>query len=290
MCVTFLYLDDKMIDNPEGYQLILLNNRDEFFDRPTTLAAWQDNILCGLDRKNDYGGTWLGIDKSGRIGNILAVLENETDKTSRAPSRGKIVREYIKSNLSPEDYFMQQLSDEAQQYCGFNLFLLDRQHNKSTGQKSYSGIYFSNRDNSSAVNFGTGIYGFGNSASYQKPFKKVTYGLELFKETLAMLHDEKFSDQELINRLLDILTDQTSHHPDEQLISQKRQNEQYCKLMSQLFYELPDSVRYGTRSHTIVLIDGAGRCTYFERSRSQQTPSSDVTWTDTTHCFDLENL
>lgn len=44
------------------------------------------------------------------------------------------------------------------------------------------------------------------------------------------------------------------------------------------------------RSHTIVLVNGVGRCTYFERSRKQQTPMSDVTWDDTTHYFDLDDL
>ncbi|VDN43851.1 unnamed protein product [Gongylonema pulchrum] len=47
MCVTFLYLNDQVIGDPKRYQLILLNNRDENFDRPTSLAAWQDGILCG---------------------------------------------------------------------------------------------------------------------------------------------------------------------------------------------------------------------------------------------------
>lgn len=47
MCVTFIYLNDKAVDDPKSYQLIVLNNRDELFDRPTLPPAWKDGILCG---------------------------------------------------------------------------------------------------------------------------------------------------------------------------------------------------------------------------------------------------
>lgn len=45
--MTFVYLNDKAIDDPKSYQLIVLNNRDELFDRPTLAPAWKDGILCG---------------------------------------------------------------------------------------------------------------------------------------------------------------------------------------------------------------------------------------------------
>lgn len=54
---------------------IVLNNRDEFLARPTLPAAVHhfgktchhegDNIISGLDIK--AGGTWLGINRHGRI-------------------------------------------------------------------------------------------------------------------------------------------------------------------------------------------------------------------------------
>ncbi|KAM3717392.1 Transport and Golgi organization protein [Dirofilaria immitis] len=124
--------------------------------------------------------------------------------------------------------------------------------NNEIERKTYFGFQFSNRYGNPTATFGPGIYGFGNSA-LGKPFKKITYGLRLFKEKLKMLDDENVNEQELMKQFLDILIDQT-------------------------------------RSHTIVLVNGVGRCTYFERSRKQLTPISDVTWDDTTHYFDLDDL
>uniref|UniRef100_A0AAF5PU13 Uncharacterized protein n=1 Tax=Wuchereria bancrofti TaxID=6293 RepID=A0AAF5PU13_WUCBA len=289
MCVTFIYLNDKAVDDPKSYQLIVLNNRDELFDRPTLPPTWKDGILCGRDQADPYGGTWLGMSRDGRLGNVLAVLENTADEIPCAITRGKIVYEYLKSKMPPEDYVAEQLSKEAQQYNGFNVILLHRLFNEEIERKTYFGVQFSNRQGSPTAAFGPGIYGFGNNV-LGKPFKKITYGLRLFEEKLKILDDENVNEQELVKQFLDILVDQTSHYPDEQLISQKKQDKDRCKLMSQLFYELPEPLRYGTRCHTIVLVNGVGRCTYFERSRKQITPVSDVTWDDTTHYFDLDDL
>ncbi|VIO98360.1 Uncharacterized protein BM_BM9987 [Brugia malayi] len=288
MCVTFIYLNDKAVDDPKSYQLIVLNNRDELFDRPTLPPTWKDGILCGRDQADPYGGTWLGMSRDGRLGNVLAVLENATDEIPCAITRGKIVYEYLKSEMPPEDYVAEQLSNEAQQYNGFNVILLHRLFNEEIERKTYFGVQFSNRQGSPTAAFGPGIYGFGNSV-LGKPFKKITYGLRLFEEKLKILDDENVNEQELMKQFLDILIDQTSHYPDEQLISQKKQDKDRCKLMSQLFYEFPEPVRYGTRCHTIVLVNGVGRCTYFERSRKQITPVSIVTWDDTIHYFDLDD-
>ncbi|EJW87917.1 hypothetical protein WUBG_01175 [Wuchereria bancrofti] len=285
MCVTFIYLNDKAVDDPKSYQLIVLNNRDELFDRPTLPPTWKD----GRDQADPYGGTWLGMSRDGRLGNVLAVLENTADEIPCAITRGKIVYEYLKSKMPPEDYVAEQLSKEAQQYNGFNVILLHRLFNEEIERKTYFGVQFSNRQGSPTAAFGPGIYGFGNNV-LGKPFKKITYGLRLFEEKLKILDDENVNEQELVKQFLDILVDQTSHYPDEQLISQKKQDKDRCKLMSQLFYELPEPLRYGTRCHTIVLVNGVGRCTYFERSRKQITPVSDVTWDDTTHYFDLDDL
>ena len=55
-----------------SYKLVLAANRDEYYDRPTSPAAyWEDapDILSGRDLR--AGGTWLGITRSGRIGSAL---------------------------------------------------------------------------------------------------------------------------------------------------------------------------------------------------------------------------
>lgn len=45
MCVTFVYIDH---EPTAKYKLILLNNRDEFLDRATSEAKWEQGILAGL--------------------------------------------------------------------------------------------------------------------------------------------------------------------------------------------------------------------------------------------------
>ena len=60
MCLILIALDS----HPD-YSLVVAANRDEFYDRPSAVAAfWADrpSILGGRDLK--AGGTWLGIDRS----------------------------------------------------------------------------------------------------------------------------------------------------------------------------------------------------------------------------------
>lgn len=46
MCVTFLAFCQTLILRSK-YKLIILNNRDEYFDRKTAPAEWLNNILAG---------------------------------------------------------------------------------------------------------------------------------------------------------------------------------------------------------------------------------------------------
>ena len=87
-----------------AYKLILAANRDEFYERPTAPAKfWDDNpsLLAGQDLK--AGGTWLGITRHGKI----AAITNYRDLPSikeNAPSRGKIVSQYLLGSENPDDY------------------------------------------------------------------------------------------------------------------------------------------------------------------------------------------
>ena len=51
----------------KNFPLILVANRDEFYDRPTAPAAFWDDapgLLAGRDLQE--GGTWLGITRRGK--------------------------------------------------------------------------------------------------------------------------------------------------------------------------------------------------------------------------------
>ncbi|KHN77466.1 Transport and Golgi organization 2 -like protein [Toxocara canis] len=265
MCVTFLYLNADAVGDANKYQLIVLNNRDEDFDRPTSLAAWQEGILAGRDEAlpNERGGTWLGVKRDGRVGILLSMLEKNSLIIPGAPTRGRIVNEYLNSGCSAEEYG-ERIAECAHAFNGFNLLLLDRQDIL---------IYLFR------------IYGFGNSRR-QTPFKKVRHGTRLLEEKIKQLNGRP--KNELIEEFIRILRDDTCHHPDEQLLSQTDQPEECSKEMSKLFYRFPPPFRYGTRSHTVVLIDGFGHVNYLERS--QIPPSKDfenISWVDSVYEFDI---
>ncbi|KAI6197864.1 UDP-glucuronosyltransferase [Aphelenchoides besseyi] len=88
MCITFLCTDG--VERGLNYKLILLNNRDEVLDRKTSAAHWEDGYLAGRDEQAPERGTWLGITRDGRIGNLLSITEPEHHKLQlpNAPSRG----------------------------------------------------------------------------------------------------------------------------------------------------------------------------------------------------------
>ena len=103
--------------------LLLIANRDEFYARPTAaLHWWQDaGILAGRDLQ--AGGTWLGVSRSRR----LAALTNHRDPANvraDAPSRGELVRAFLQTDTSAEDY-LSALAERAADYNPFNLLVFD---------------------------------------------------------------------------------------------------------------------------------------------------------------------
>ncbi|MFH4980172.1 hypothetical protein AB6A40_006881 [Gnathostoma spinigerum] len=195
---------------------------------------------------------------------------------------GKIVIDYLSSNLSAVEYGYQ-VSCDAYQYNGFNLLLLDRVWRN--GHKVYRLVNFINEHSqSSPEELDSGLYGFGNSLR-TRPFKKVRRGVELLKRYVEN-REESESKEETLSKLLRILKDDQSTFPDEQILSQTEQPEELSKAMSQIFYKLPPPYRYGTRSHTILLIDGSNRVTYLESSRDDNCDG--IKWHDVRHEFTLD--
>lgn len=110
--------------------LVLFSNRDEFLQRPTEgLHQWPDlPIYAGRDSQS--GGTWLGIhqeeqkgvyQKNGRWAAILNFRDG-VQASSDERSRGKLVTEFLTSNLSPMEFAR---DINLQDYAGFNLIIGD---------------------------------------------------------------------------------------------------------------------------------------------------------------------
>lgn len=105
------------------WPLVVAANRDEFRQRRSApLARWPSSgLLAGRDLKQ--GGTWLGITDNGRF----AALTNRRDLQAvpaHAPSRGKLVTDFLCSHHSASEY-ARSLLPQADDYAGFNLLVAD---------------------------------------------------------------------------------------------------------------------------------------------------------------------
>ncbi|KAL8835706.1 MAG: hypothetical protein Q9170_003208 [Blastenia crenularia] len=89
------------------YSLIVINNRDEFLNRPTAPAEWwdppNDHVLGGRDLLRPVQGTWFGITKQGRLG-VLTNFREEGQPVQEARSRGALVNAFLAQDKhDPED-------------------------------------------------------------------------------------------------------------------------------------------------------------------------------------------
>ncbi|PJZ86512.1 NRDE family protein [Leptospira harrisiae] len=109
------------------YPLVVVSNRDEFFERPTeTLHLWDSspNIIAGKDLK--AGGTWLGANSSGKVSFLTNVRNLRKSPHPHPKSRGKLVLDFLQSNkeLTSRSY-REEVFSNASEYEGFNLFVYD---------------------------------------------------------------------------------------------------------------------------------------------------------------------
>lgn len=106
------------------YPLIVIANRDEFFERPAEPAHWwadTPGLLAGRDLRG--GGTWLGIGRDGRF----AALTNYRDPSqirADARSRGDLVVRAATSRVPAAAFGAQVLAERAD-YNPFNLLVCD---------------------------------------------------------------------------------------------------------------------------------------------------------------------
>lgn len=228
--------------HPE-YRLIVAANRDEFYDRPTSPAAyWTDapDLLAGRDLR--AGGTWLGITRDGRFAAVTNFRQGQRESPA-ARSRGHLVSGYLMGELGLSDY-MSQVERDAQLYNGFNLVAAD------TRDVSYC----SNRGGEVRV-LPPGIYGLSNHL-LDTPWPKVTAG----KAAVGALAGGSAAPDP-IAELFALLSDQT--RPADDRLPDTGISREWERLLSSAFIASPE---YGTRSSTVVLVGRDGQVTFAERS------------------------
>lgn len=232
------------------YKLILAANRDEFYNRPTAPAGfWKEapDLLAGRDLQG--GGTWLGVNRGGKI----AAVTNYRDPASHkegAPSRGKLTTDFLLGKDGPEAY-CETLSRKAALYNGFNLFLGDRERH----------CWFSNRGDGPRL-LPPGLYGLSNRL-LDTPWPKVRRGKEALRPLLS--GERPFDPEEILDLLADRTLARDEELPDTGVGLERE------RMLSPMFIESP---LYGTRSSTVLLIDLLDRATLLERTYDSDPPTT----------------
>lgn len=233
MCLIFI-----SINQHPHYKLIVAANRDEFYNRKTAPAHfWNDDphILAGRDL--EAGGTWLGVNKRGKI-SMITNFRDPKNINPNAPSRGKLVSDFLSNQLHGQEYLRSIQHPKA--YNGFNLII-----GTSDGLD-----YFSNYQDG-ITEMKSGLYGLSNHL-LDTPWPKVKKGKEQMTEILSAPFTVK--------DLFALLSNEAVASDD--LLPNTGVGLERERALSSMFIKSPG---YGTRCSTVILVDRDNHFQFSER-------------------------
>eukprot|EP00127_Corallochytrium_limacisporum_P006367 Clim_evm78s225 gene=Clim_evmTU78s225 len=266
MCIVFLG-----IHTTDNYKLIIANNRDEFFARPTEpLQAWPHRkahdgglIYGGYDAEVGRGaGTWLGITENGRF----SVLTNfrEANQKLNMLSRGALTSDFLSGNDDPETY-LRKLEEKMGQYNGFNLIV-----GKLDGEEPEL-WYLSNRHKIGVMKLPLkDVHGMSNGPINSRNWPKVQKGKHNVSELLKKTDSE--TEDAVIDELFGIMRDSRVHENETDLPNTGVPKEVEWALSSIRILPQPVPLApgfsgiYGTRATTVILVDHNNRVRIVERT------------------------
>lgn len=222
------------------YKLIVAANRDEAYERPTRPAQfWTEHpgVLAGKDLR--AGGTWLGINRTGRFSAITNYRDPSIQKND-PPSRGHLVLDFLVQATDPASY-LQQVDTKADRYMGFNLLV---------GTPD-SLAYYSNQEQQ-VRSLQPGIYGLSNHL-LDTPWPKVERAKKGIQQAMR---EGPISEEALFALLADGQPAADEELPDTGIPKEIE------KQVSPVFIR---GEEYGTRCSTILLVDTEGTVTFEER-------------------------
>ncbi len=228
------------------YPLVVIANRDEFYDRPTKFADyWSDcpQVLAGRD--NEAGGAWMGVTKAGRIA-MLTNFRAPEDLRQGLESRGTLVKEYLQSELNQEN-FADMLKSTKDNFNGYNIIFGDN-------DKLYS---YSNKGRELSE-LKAGVYGLCNHF-LDTSWWKVEKGKRFLSMLMASQNNNGagFSIAELFKIL------ENEEKPIDELLPETGIPLIFERGLSSIFVNLSE---YGTRSSTVYLVDKNKDALYMEKS------------------------
>ncbi|XP_046738567.1 transport and Golgi organization protein 2 isoform X3 [Diprion similis] len=217
------------------------------------------------------GGTWLALSTEGRLGALLNLTGEKRSTTSPGEGRGHLVTDFIISDVSADKY-LENLHEKnlyEQIYNSFNLILVNLWNTDVS-------LLCSAENSEGPEKCLDNILGFGNSPM-SRPLKKVTSGKERFKN---IVQDAKILDQDkIIENIMLFLKWNEKHLPDPELESRAPK---WYKDLSSVFVHMQDA-EYGTRTHSILMVDGLNRLTFVE-----ETLMPDASWKRQTFTTELQ--
>jgi uncharacterized protein with NRDE domain len=220
-----------------GAPLIAAANRDEYYARPTAAAAWWEDhpdVYAGRDKIGN--GTWMGVTRQGRFAAITNVRSPEEQHSDTAPSRGKLVSDFLTGTLTPSQY-IEDIKARNIPYNGFNLLVGDRD----------TLIWYSNRAKEDPRNgqpLEYGIYGLSNDA-LDTPWPKVTRAKAEFASMLIQGAPEE--------TYFELLADTT--RANDCRLPKTGISIELERILSSVFIS---SEHYGTRSSSVVYVPITG--------------------------------
>lgn len=229
-----------------AFPVVLIANRDEYHERPTDYAQyWQDTpqVLAGRDR--NFGGTWLGVERSGRF----AAVTNYREPSQRKPgvvSRGLLVSRYLQGEQTPEQY-LDALIPDREQYDAFNLLLGDQ-----------STVHFYSSLEGQGCEITAGIYGISNG-EFDCPWPKVEKGKRFLLNEIE--HENVPRQEEIFTLLADTTLPEDKALPDTGI------GLEWERKLAPIFVRAD---KYGTRASTILTISEHGSVSFIERNYDRE--------------------
>lgn len=296
------------------YPFLLLNNRDEFFVRPTQLATLRPmknghQLLTPQDLGRLEHGTWIGVTSSGRIAALVNYREKEL--LISEVSRGILPLEYLTSDLLDDAWFEtleHSLSNsyvkgepvKLSQIGGFSLVYGTLQLNENNKLRPLN--IMSNRGDRGKVHVSSSdsnelheeiatqtTFGVSNSL-YYLPWAKVDNGRAKLAALVETSVANNYSQEDLVDACFDILSTDTF---DAEIRKKGTFADALTELQNSIF--VPpldthlDSLKvdtapptagkfYGTRTQTVIALHKSGTLHYYERDlHSADSDAVDVT-------------
>ena len=245
MCLILFAINQ----NPE-YPFVLIANRDEFFERPTTKANfWPDHPQVLAGRDEEAGGTWLGLTKQGRFAAVTNFRSPELMGKTFPSSRGELTSQFLCSDQQPFPY-LESLRNRDSDFSGYNLLV---------GQQS-DWAYYSNQSQE-LKRLEPGFYGMSNHL-LDTPWPKLVKAKHALQQAI-----DNPDHAQLMPILLDSQQARTEELPDTGVGLEME------AMLSPIKIEAEN---YGTRCSTVVTIRKDGWVSLTERTHNKDRSTSDV--------------